>query len=170
MTPAPLRRVDPAEHLGPARRAYVAFLGTRVGRWTAINIAPRVDPWLLNATKGRVGMALMLPSTLITTTGAKSGIQRTNAVLYFHDSDDVVVIASSYGRQRHPDWYYNLKAHPGVVIGDGETMTAAEVTDDAEQTRLWGLADRIYPLFADYRARAAKIDRVIPIIRLTTNG
>lgn len=117
-------------------------------------------------------MALMLPSTLLTTTGAKSRLPRTHAVLYFHDGADVIVIASSYGREHHPAWYFNPKAHPEVRVGShpGLAMTAAEVTEPAEQTRLWALADRVYPLFADYRDRAARTDRVIPIIRLTEAG
>lgn len=132
-----------------------------------MNIAPKVDPWLLGISGGRLGMALMLPSTLLTTTGAKSGQARTNAVLYFNDGDDVIVIASSYGRDSHPAWYYNLKADPGVMIGDGQEMTAAEVVGQSERDRLWALADRVYPLFVDYRARAAAVGRVIPIIRLS---
>ncbi|MDT5334484.1 MAG: hypothetical protein QOF31_5781, partial [Mycobacterium sp.] len=41
-------------------RAYAAFLRTGVGRWLAKNIAPKVDPWLLRATGGRLAMGLML--------------------------------------------------------------------------------------------------------------
>jgi deazaflavin-dependent oxidoreductase (nitroreductase family) len=81
-----------------------------------MNVAPRVDPWLLAKTRGRLGMGLMLPSALLTTTGAKSRRWRTNAVLYFHDGPDVVVIASNYGTDKHPSWYHNLVAHPQVQI------------------------------------------------------
>lgn len=169
MTPTTLRRVDPGVQDDLLRRSYVAFLGTRAGRWTAINIAPKIDPWLLKISRGRLGMALMLPSTLITTIGARTGQPRTNAVLYFHDGDDVIVIASSYGRDSHPAWYYNLKANPRVTIGAGQQMTAVEVAEAAERDRLWGSADRVYPLFADYRVRAAALGRSIPIIRLSQN-
>lgn len=169
MTPTTLSRVDPGAQDDLLRRSYVAFLGTRAGRWTAINIAPKIDPWLLKISRGRLGMALMLPSTLITTIGARTGQPRTNAVLYFHDGDDVIVIASSYGRDSHPAWYYNLKANPRVTIGDGQQMTAVEVPEAAERDRLWGSADLVYPLFADYRVRAAALGRIIPIIRLSQN-
>ncbi|BAX95837.1 nitroreductase [Mycobacteroides stephanolepidis] len=170
MTSTTLRRVDPTERAAPARRAYVAFLGTRVGRWTAINIAPKADPWLLTISGGRVGMALILPSTLLTTRGAKTGRARSNAVLYFNDGADVIVIASSYGRESNPSWYYNLTTHPAVTVGDGQSMTATEVAEESERIRLWSLADRIYPLFADYRVRAAASGRTIPIIRLSENA
>jgi deazaflavin-dependent oxidoreductase (nitroreductase family) len=168
-----LPRVDPADRLSLPLRGYASFLGTAPGRWIAINVASKVDPWLLRVTRGRVGMGLMLPSTLLTTTGAKSGLPRTNAVLYFHDGPDVIVIAASYGRPAHPAWYYNLKAHPRVRIGTaggGLELTATEVTDADERNRLWAMADRIYPLFADYRDRATHTNRTIPIIRLSDSS
>lgn len=136
-------------------------------------VASRVDPWLMRRTGGRVGMGLMLPSALLTTVGAKSGQERENPVLYFHDGDDVVIIASSFGRDKHPAWFHNLKAHPDVRIGTaghGQPMHATEVTDDAELLRLWSLADQLYPPYADYRRRTAVAGRRIPIVRLTARS
>ncbi len=164
-----LPRVDPQRLASRSLRAYAAFLRTNGGRWVAMNIAPRIDPWLLAKTRGRLGMGLMLPSALLTTIGAKSRQPRTNAVLYFHDGPDVVVIASNFGTDKHPSWYHNLVANPRVQIAKtsgGPTMIAAEVTEPAERERLWAMADQIYPLYADYRERAARINRTIPIIRL----
>ena len=55
---------------------------------------------------------------------------------------------------------------PGVPLG-GDPFTAAVVEDEAERDRLWGLADRVYPGYADYRVRAGRIGRTIPLFRLT---
>ena len=33
---------------------------------------------------------------------------------------DPIVIASNYGGPKHPQWYYNLKAHPECELGDEE--------------------------------------------------
>ena len=164
-----LPRVDPPARVSRPVRAYAAFLATGVGRWLAKNIAPKVDPWLLRATGGRLSMGLMLPSALLTTTGAKTGQPRTNPVFYFHDGPDVIVIASNYGNDKHPAWYYNVRTHPRVQIathGGGPVLTATEVSDPDERKRLWAMADRIYPLWPDYRRRAARCHRTIPIIRL----
>lgn len=165
-----LPRVDPTGEMSAGLRAYARFLRTSVGRWTAINVAPRVDPVLLRATGGRLSSGLILPTALLTTTGARSGQPRVNPVLYFHDGDDVIVVASSYGRDRHPAWYHNLRAHPEVTLsrtGGGPARTAAVIDDPAELSRLWALADRVYPLFADYRTAAARVDRTIPMVRIT---
>jgi deazaflavin-dependent oxidoreductase (nitroreductase family) len=161
-----LKRVDPTAEHGPARRAYASILRSPPGRWFAINVAAKLDPVLLRRTGGRVGCGLMIPSALLETTGAKSGSSRANPILYFHDGDDVILVASNYGRDKHPAWRHNLRANPACVLGD-EAFTAVEVDDEAERTRLWRLADQIYPGYADYRDRTAKIGRRIPIVRLT---
>ena len=168
---ADLPRVDPPARVPMSVRAMAAFLGTEPGMWVAKNIAPRVDPWLLRATAGRLSMGLMMPSALLTTTGAKTGQPRNNPVFYFHDGNDVIVIASNYGDGKNPAWYYNLTAHPLVQMsktGSGPAMTATEVCDHAERERIWAMADRVYPMWPDYRRRAARSDRTIPIIRLRT--
>ena len=46
-------------------------------------------------------------------------------------------------------------------------MRAMVVTDEAERDRLWVLADRVFPAFANYRGDAAKVNRTIPIVQLT---
>lgn len=164
-----LPHVDPTAPLSPALRWYARVLRTKPGRWAAINVAPKVDPALLRATGGRLASGVVLPTALLTTVGAKSGQPRVNPVLYFHDGDDAIVIASSYGRDKHPAWFHNLRAHPRVRLsttGEGPELVASEVTDPAERERLWELADRVYPLFADYRVAAAEVDRTIPIVRL----
>ena len=135
----------------------------------AKNVAPKVDPWLLQYSGGRLSMGLIMPSAVLTTVGAKTGKPRSNPVFYFHDGPDVIVIASNYGNDKNPSWYYNLKANPRVEIaknGDGPPMNATEIVDPAERDRIWALADRVYPLWPDYRRRAAQSRRTIPIIRL----
>jgi deazaflavin-dependent oxidoreductase (nitroreductase family) len=155
--------VDPGHPHGGIYRAYSTFLGTGLGRWTAINVASHIDPWFMRLTKGRIGMGLMLPSALLETRGARSGETRRNAVLYFHDGDAPIIIASAHGRPKHPSWYHNLKAHPEVRLA-GLPFRAQLVEDQQERERIWRLADKVYPPFVDYRNRAG---RRIPIVRLT---
>jgi deazaflavin-dependent oxidoreductase (nitroreductase family) len=162
-----LTRVDPLATHGPLRRGYVAFLRTPPGRWTAINVAARIDPWLLRRTNGRVGMGLMLPSALLETTGAKSGEPRACPVLYFHDGDDVILVGSSFGREKDPAWAHNLRAHPDCTLG-GERLRAAVIEDEDERERVWALADRVYPGYADYRERTRATGRVIKLFRLSS--
>jgi hypothetical protein len=41
------------------------------------------------------------------------------------------------------------------------------VNADAERERLWVLADRVFPAFANYRINAAELNRTIPVVQLT---
>jgi deazaflavin-dependent oxidoreductase (nitroreductase family) len=105
----------------------------------------------------------------MTTTGARSGLQRTSTVLYFNDGPDLIVIASNWGGERHPAWYHNVKANPSAVLAVGScsaTYSASEVTDAHERERLFALADSVYRGYADYRERTAKTGRQIPLMRL----
>src|ERR671912_840262 len=92
----------------------------------------KVGPYLLRATRDLVGMGLVLSTALLETRGAKTGAVRRNAVIYFHDSDRVTIVASKAGAGRHPAWFPNLLAHPDVVFG-GIPMRAAVVGDSSRE-------------------------------------
>ena len=77
-----------------------------------------------------------------------------------------IVLVLKYGRDKHPAWYHNAVAHPDVVTLNGNRFRATEVTDAADYERLFALAVRVYPGYADYRARTDAIGRRIPLLRL----
>ncbi len=162
----PLRHVDPHKKHGRVYRTFENFRRYRLGQWAAHHIAPRIDPKLYSATGGRfttsAGTVINAP---LVTIGAKSGQPREVQLTYFHDGSDPILIASNYGGTKHPQWYYNLKAHPECEFG-GETFVAAEVTEPDEHTRLYGLAERVYAGYGDYRVKTASVGRQIPIFRL----
>ncbi len=158
--------MDPlAPHSAPVR-AWHAIGRSSVGRWYGINVASRLDARVLRWTGGRIRLVGPLPTALLATTGARSGEPRENPVVYFHDGDDVILVASSFGRDRHPAWFHNLTAHPRARL-NGCEFVAAEVTDESDYERLFGLAIRVYPGFSDYRERTRKVGRHIPVFRLT---
>ena len=166
--PTQLKYVDPNRPRSSFSRAYAAFSATRLGRFISAKVGWKVDPYLLRATKGRVGTGLVLPTALLETTGAKSGAVRRNAVIYFHDEEHVTIVASKAGAEKHPAWFHNLRAHPNVTFG-GIPMRATVVSDEAERNRLWMLADRVFAPYATYRREAAQANRTIPIVQLTTS-
>ena len=161
-----LKHVDPHRSRGRFSRAFAAFSATRLGRFLSVNVAWKLDPFLLRATRGRIGLGLVLPTALLETRGAKSGAVRRNGVIYFHDGDRVTIVASRAGDVRHPAWFHNLRANPDVTFG-GIPMRATVVSDEAERRRLWALADRVFAPFETYRRDAAKANRTIPIVQLT---
>ncbi len=164
--PAQLKYVDPKRPRGWFSRAYAALANTRFGRSMSVHFVWKVDPLLMRASGGRVGMGLLMPTALLETRGAKSGAVRRNVVIYFHDGDRVTIVASKLGQERHPAWFHNLRANPDVTFG-GISMRATVVGDEAERERLWALADRVFPPYAAYRREAAKANRTIPIVQLS---
>jgi len=126
---------------------------------------------LFRATGGRLGSRWRVgrkflrgvPVCLVTTRGRRSGLERTVPLLFLRDGRDVVIVASQGGMPRHPDWYFNLTAHPEVRIElRGETLDAvARVADPDERARLWPRLLELYPSFAVYAARA---EREIPVV------
>src|SRR5258705_9928961 len=105
------------------------------------------------------------PLLLLTTKGARSGEERTTPMMFIPDGDRLLVIASNAGAPRHPDWYYNLLAHPEVTVevtGDSYQATA-EVPGGAERDRLFAEVCGKYPFFTEHQA---KVSRAIPVVAL----
>jgi deazaflavin-dependent oxidoreductase (nitroreductase family) len=164
--PGRLRHVDPGHPRGRLYRAFAGFAASRLGLWLSRTIGWRVDPHLLRATGGRLGTGMFIPTALLETTGARSGEQRRNGVIYFHDGERPTVVASKAGAPEHPAWFFNARAHPEVKL-NGRPYRAEIVRDEAERARLWALADNVFPPFETYRREAGAAGRTIPILQLT---
>ena len=68
---------------------------------------------LYRLSGGRIGGRISkAPVLLLTTTGRKSGVQRTAPVVYLAEGEDLIVIGSNAGHSRTPAWSLNLKANP----------------------------------------------------------
>jgi deazaflavin-dependent oxidoreductase (nitroreductase family) len=105
------------------------------------------------------------PLLLLTSTGARSGAQRTNPMMYLADGPRLVVFASKAGAPANPDWYHNLVAHPEatVEVGADRFAVTAKVLSGAERDQLYERQAALYPGFGEYQA---KTSRTIPVIAL----
>ena len=113
---------------------------------------------------GRVtGMFANEPLLLLTTTGAKSGEQRTNPLVHTLDGDRVVIIASFGGAPKHPAWFLNIQANPEVTIElPGETFTnTALIPGGQERRRIYDQHAAQMPRCAEYQAMTT---REIPVV------
>jgi deazaflavin-dependent oxidoreductase (nitroreductase family) len=99
-------------------------------------------------------------------TGAKSGAERVNPLVYQQVGDSYAIFASRAGAPRHPDWYYNLVAHPDATaeVGTGTVHVRARVADPDERDPIYARQKEIAANFAGYEKSAAP--RVIPVILL----
>ena len=153
----PVPPVDPEAPQGAVKRAVRRAVANSAGRWVGMNLARQLDRWLLERTNGRLAATSgVFPVGYMTTTGARSGHLRSTPINYFTEDDDVILIASNFGQDKHPAWYHNLRTHPEFTIasrGRDGTYVAAEVQDAAERDRLYALAVKIFPGYAGYEDR-----------------
>ena len=102
---------------------------------------------------------------LLTTTGARSGQSRTTPLSYLADRDRYIVVAAAGGAPAHPDWYYNLIAHPRVSVEAGTEVfdATAVVTSGQERDALFERFAARYPQLVVYQGRTT---RPVPVIAL----
>lgn len=142
---------------------------TRIGMFVFSHTLHHLDALGLALTAGRVHVSRVLggvPVIRLTATGAKTGKKRTLPLIGVPDGENVILVASNWGRERHPAWYHNLRANPQAQIGDdGRTrpVIAHEATG-AEYDRCWRKAVSLYPPYAAYRRRVQ--NRHIPLMVL----
>jgi deazaflavin-dependent oxidoreductase (nitroreductase family) len=98
----------------------------------------------------------------VTMTGAKSGRQITNPLMYVPYGEGVLLVASLGGAPKNPVWYNNIVKHPDIEVRHrGRRMKLhARLATAEEKPALWPICDEHYPPYADYRARTT---RDIPI-------
>ena len=123
------------------------------------------------ATDGDLGHDWQKGSSvlLLTTTGRKSGEERTTPLIYGTSGDDYVVVASKGGAPEQPDWYLNLSDQPEVqvqVLGDRFTARARTATPE-EKPELWKQMVGHWPDYDEYQRST---DREIPVVVLERVG
>lgn len=103
---------------------------------------------------------------ILTTTGRKSGEERSNALIFGRHGDDYLVVGSKGGSPAPPAWYLNLAAHPEVHVQvKGDRFAAHARTASAEEKpELWKTMTAIWP---DYNGYQQRTEREIPVVVLT---
>jgi len=123
---------------------------------------------IFKATNGRLmGKFFGMPVVMLTTTGRKSGKQRTSMLTSptRDASGNIVLVASKGGDPKHPMWFLNLRTNPTVEAtfeGKKRTMHARVATPEEKQD-LWPKVVAGYKGYASYQT---KTTRDIPLVIL----
>ena len=131
----------------------------------AMNNTHRV---ILAVSGGRIGWSAgNMPVLELTTTGRKSGKQRSVMLTSpLQEDDTIVIVASRGGDDQNPAWYLNLRDDPDVTVkwkgGDPQKMTA-KVATKKQRERMWPIITEQYKNYAGYQK---KTEREIPIVVL----
>jgi F420H(2)-dependent quinone reductase len=140
-------------------------------------VSSTMPAWMLRAT-GKLNIPIYrlsggrlfgsldgTPVLLLTTTGRRSGQQRTAPVVYMRAGERIVVIGSNAGNVRAPAWALNLEANPEAEVETGRkrSKVRARIAAGDERADLWRRINERYSGFDDY---AAKTDRDIRVFVL----
>jgi len=123
---------------------------------------------LLKVSGGRLGNEFgKMPVLELTTVGRRSGEQRSVLLTSpLRDGDDLVVVASRGGDDRHPAWFLNLRDQPRVEVavkGGRRRPMHARVATSEERARMWPQIAGRYRNYAGYQKRT---EREIPLVIL----
>ena len=102
-------------------------------------------------TNGRLMSSMRgMPLLILTTTGSKSGKERTIPVMYIRDGKNYVITASNNGWKKNPGWFYNLKASQQAQIEvPGERMQVSASVASPDEHAVLAAAGRQGPVFSE---------------------
>lgn len=115
---------------------------------------------------GRVfGRSMGSQVILLTVTGRKTGRARTVPIFGLAEGRSFLVVASNAGKDRHPEWYLNLRAQPDaqLQVGAENFRIRAREATPAERERLW---PRLVSQYGGYDVYRERTRREIPILIL----
>jgi deazaflavin-dependent oxidoreductase (nitroreductase family) len=158
----------------PIRPTPEGTYGTRVpgGKLLKKLIEPlarrQISAYRKTGGKNRMATMMKFPIVLLTTKGAKSGMERTVTLGGFADGDDAwLIVASKGGSARHPAWFRNMIQHPGDIrleIGSRKVKVRGDSLTGREREEALARIAAISPQYGQY---PKKTDREIPIVKLT---
>ncbi len=124
---------------------------------------------ILGVTRGRAGWkAGNMPVLELTTTGRKSGQQRSCMLTSpLQENGSIVIVASRGGDDTHPAWYLNLLDNPQVLVrykGQPKKSMVARTASPEERARMWPIVTASYKGYAGYQKRTS---REIPLVILS---
>jgi deazaflavin-dependent oxidoreductase (nitroreductase family) len=153
----------------PVGRVVQKVAGSGVFRRIAPPVLAPLDRFVSRITGGRILIAAaLLPSLVLTTTGAKTG-QPRQAPLACMPQDDgtILVVGSNFGREHHPAWTGNLLKNPeATVMYKRETFpVTARLLSDEEKARVWPELTKTWPTFDRYVEVSGRSLRVFRLTR-----
>jgi deazaflavin-dependent oxidoreductase (nitroreductase family) len=135
----------------------------------ALKAAPAMDLVISRLSRGRFTMtSLIVPTLVLTTTGAKTGQPRTTPLATMPDGDGMFyVVGSNFGTERHPAWTGNLLKTPKatVVYGGSKMRVDAHLLSDEEKASVWPRLTKVWPTYDTYVQKSGRNLRVFRLTR-----
>lgn len=151
----------------PVRAATAALMRSPARHVLRPLITP-FDRFLFRVSGGRWKLsAPMIPSLMLFTTGAKSGIRRETPLMCFPQDDGSWFIGgSNFGLEKHPAWTANLIVHPEAEVHYRRQLVPviASLLDQEDADELWPVLETQWPHYRDYEKTAKRSIRVFHLV------
>lgn len=150
---------------------------TAVFRWLGPRLLPPFEVLVKflsgGLSGGRVQVSgLLVHSLTLRTTGAKSGEPRDTDLMYTPDGRGRAIVAgTSFARERHPGWTYNLLANPDaeITVRGRRLAVRAALIGDTDRDAAWALIEAQWPGYRAYErdsGRTVRLFRLQPVAEL----
>jgi len=153
---------------GGVKVAVAWFSRTLLFRTVGPTVMPPLERMMRFLTRGRVQLSgLIVPSLVLHSIGAKSGIERDTTLMYCPEPRGVILVTgSNFARDAHPAWTANLLANPdaAVSVRGRRIAVRAELVGDEERDAVWTYIEKQWPGYRGYERTSG---RVLRIFRLT---
>lgn len=130
----------------------------------AKHVMPPLDRAMTKLTGGRfVLSSLLVPSLVLTHTGAKTGQQRTTPLACMPDGPDAwYVVGSNFGQEKHPAWTANLLKNPAATVTFEGTVrqVSAHLLSAEEKAAVWPRLTKVWPTYDRYVEMSGREIRV----------
>ena len=137
---------------------------TRWFRRIGPRVLPPLERVLRRITGGRVQVSgLLVPSLVLHSVGAKSGATRDTVLMYTPDGNGRAIVAgTSFARERHPSWTYNLLANPdaSITVRGRQLAVRAHLIADAGRNAAWRRIERQWPGYRAYERDSGRTVRL----------
>jgi deazaflavin-dependent oxidoreductase (nitroreductase family) len=151
------------------------FSRTLLFRRIGPTIMPPLERMMVRLTKGRVQLSgLLLPSLVLHSVGAKSGLERDVTLMYCPEPvavpggerEQLLITGSNFARESHPAWTANLIAHPDAAVsvhGVRIPVRATMVADD-EREAVWRTLEQNWPGYRGYERTSGRVLRIFRLV------
>jgi deazaflavin-dependent oxidoreductase (nitroreductase family) len=143
---------------------FSGLMRTPVAHRFLLPVIPPLQLRLYRWTGGRFQLsALLMPSLVLTTTGAKTGQHRETPLACWPQRDGTWLIAgSNWGQAKHPAWTANLIKTPTaeIVIARRRLAVTAHLLSGDERLAAWPILEAQFPGYQQYERQAGREIRI----------
>jgi len=136
---------------------------------------PPLERMMVRLTKGRVQLSgLLLPSLVLHSVGAKSGLERDVTLMYCPEptaaGEQLLITGSNFARDSHPAWTANLLANPraAVSVRGVRVEVHATLVADHEREDVWVTLEQNWPGYRGYERASGRVLRIFRLQPVAT--